>query len=110
MTNRPISLWHKDDRRKDKLTSRSSSISDATLETAWTSRNYDNPSPSSRRSGASSISGTISLSLSLSHDIFGLLDLGIEEFCKPPQPLNVGDNSGHFRKNEDDSSDENETR
>nr|XP_022316965.1 regulating synaptic membrane exocytosis protein 2-like isoform X3 [Crassostrea virginica] len=79
------------DRRKDKLTSRSSSISDATLETAWTSRNYDNPSPSSRRSGASSISG-------------------IEEFCKPPQPLNVGDNSGHFRKNEDDSSDENETR
>lgn len=77
------------DRRKDKFTSRSSSVSEATLESAWSSRNYDNPSPVSRRSAASNISG-------------------IEELGKPPQPLNTGDSAGHFREDGDDSSGENE--
>lgn len=51
------SLCCADDRRKDKFASRSSSVSEAALESAWSSRNYDNPSPISRRSAASNISG-----------------------------------------------------
>ncbi|XP_061192589.1 regulating synaptic membrane exocytosis protein 2-like [Saccostrea echinata] len=75
------------DRRKDKLSNRSSSVSDATLETSG--RVYDNPSPISRRSAVSTVSGT-------------------EELGKPPQPLNTGDSAGHFLGDEEDSGGENE--
>ncbi|XP_056020049.1 regulating synaptic membrane exocytosis protein 1-like isoform X2 [Ostrea edulis] len=73
------------DRRK--LTVRSSSLSEDTAETAWSGRNYDNPSPISRRSAVSCMSGT-------------------EELSKPPQPLNAGDGTNHFPEDDDDNSSE----